>query len=113
MLSVSLIRVLGANEATPVSVAHGDHATAIRHLIIYLILPYCDDFLIIIHGDSKEVWWQRELQAKAVVLEALERLRLTWQPTKGAVDGAKLDSSPRAADRDGRRQWDDSTLRTS
>ena len=56
-------------------------------MIIYLILPYCDDFLIIIHGDSKEVWWQRELQAKAVVLEALERLGLTRQPTKGQWTG--------------------------
>lgn len=51
------------------------------------ILPYCDDFLIIIHGESKEVRRQRELQAKAVVLEALERLGLTRQPTKGQWTG--------------------------
>ena len=52
------------------------------------MLPYCDDFLLIIHGPSAEVRRAREREAKAVVTAALERLGLTRQPDKGQWEGA-------------------------
>jgi hypothetical protein len=62
-------------------------AEEMRQRFPWDILPYCDDFLVIIHGESSEVRLQREQQAKAVVLEALDRLGLTRQPTKGQWTG--------------------------
>ena len=54
----------------------------------WTVLPYCDDFLLIIHGPSAEVRRAREREAKAVVTAALERLGLTRQPDKGQWEGA-------------------------
>ena len=62
-------------------------AEEVRSRYPWDILPYCDDFLVIIHGETRELRLQREQQAKVVILGALDRLGLTRQPSKGQWEG--------------------------
>ena len=50
------------------------------------ILPYCDDYLVVIRGATEVERRQREVEAKAVIVQALEVLGLTRQPDKGQWD---------------------------
>jgi hypothetical protein len=47
------------------------------------VIPYCDDFLIIVQGGTEELRRARSEEAKKVVLAAVERLGLTRHPDKG------------------------------
>lgn len=56
---------------------------AARRVFPWDVLPYCDDFLIVVHGRSKLERAVREREAKAVIEGAIERLGLTRQTEKG------------------------------
>eukprot|EP01046_Picozoa_sp_COSAG06_P002533 COSAG06_NODE_90_length_24779_cov_33.515843_21_plen_289_part_00 len=56
---------------------------AARRVFPWDVLPYCDDFLIVVHGGSKLERAVREREAKAVIEGAIERLGLTRQTEKG------------------------------
>ena len=50
------------------------------------ILPYCDDYLVVIRGATEAERRVREVEAKAVIVRALDSLGLTRQPDKGQWD---------------------------
>jgi len=52
-------------------------------LFPWVVLPYCDDFLLIVKGSTAAERASRAAEAQRVVLAALECLGLTRQPDKG------------------------------